>query len=117
MDQQFIIEKLKKDIQLRGLSKATEYEYCARVRLFHEYFNKPATCLGEQEIREYLHYLANDKKLSPSTVNTSNCALRFLYEITLEQNLNYKRVPRLKEPILLPNVLTKEDFKMHSKNT
>lgn len=109
MDQQQIIEKLKRDIQLRGLSKATEQEYAARVRQFHEYFKKPVSELGEQEIREYLHYLAEEKKLSPSSVNMCNCALRFLYEVTLEQNLNYKRIPRLKEPILLPKVLAKED--------
>jgi integrase len=37
-----------------------------------------------------------------------NCALRFLYDVTLEKNLNYKRVPRLKQPYLLPNILTKD---------
>jgi integrase/recombinase XerD len=109
MDQKQIIQKLTYDLQLRGLSKGTEKNYCQRIKLFQDYFKKPASELGEHEIREYLHYLRNDKKLSTSTVNMCNCALRFLYDITLEQNLNYKRIPRLKEPIILPNILTKAE--------
>lgn len=110
MNQQQIIEKLARDIELRGLSKSTEKEYCQRVKLFQEHFKKPATEIIEQEIREYLHYLRNDRKLSVSAVNMCNCALRFLYDVTLEQNLNYKRVPRLKQPYLLPNILTKDEI-------
>ena len=109
MDQLQIIQKLKRDIQLRGLSVDTEKDYCARVKRFQEYFKKPATELGEQEIRQYLHYLRNDMKNSASTVNGCNSALRFLFDVTLEQNLNYKRIPRLKEPIVLPNVLLREE--------
>lgn len=109
MDRQQIMEKLKCDIQLRGLSKDTEKDYSAIIGRYQEYFQKPADELGEQEIRNYLLYLAVNKKLSPSTVNMCNSALRFLYDVTLEKNLNYKRIPRMKEPIILPNVLTKDE--------
>lgn len=109
MDQQQILQKLKRDIQLRGLSKDTEKDYSAIIERYQKYFQKPASELGEQEIRKYLLYLAVDKKLSPSTVNSCNSAIRFLYDITLEQNVNYKRIPRLKEPIVLPTVLTKDE--------
>ncbi len=110
MDKQQIIEKLTRDMQLRGLNRSTIKEYCQRINQFQEYFEKPATELWEPEIRTYLHYLSNERKLSSSTVNMCNCALRFLYDVTLEKNLNYKRVPRLKQPYLLPNTLTKEDI-------
>lgn len=109
MDQQQVIEKLARDIELRGLSKGTVKEYCQRVKLFQDHFKKPATEIVEREIRDYLYYLRNDRNLSVSAVNTYNCALRFLYDVTLEQNLNYKRVPRLKQPYLLPNILTKDE--------
>jgi integrase/recombinase XerD len=109
MNQQQVIEKLARDIELRGLSKSTVKEYCQRVKFFQDHFKKPATEIVEQEIRDYLHYLRNDRNLSVSLVNMCNCALRFLYDVTLEQNLNYKRVPRLKQPYLLPNILTKDE--------
>ena len=110
MDNQQVIEKMIRDMQLRGLSKGTQKTYSENVAHFQKYFKKPATELWEQEIREYLYYLRNVKKLSTSAVNTCNCALRFLYEVTLEQNLNYKRVPRLKEPYTLPNIFTKDEI-------
>lgn len=109
MDKQQIIEKLTHDMQLRGLSTGTIKAYCQRVNQFQEYFKKPATELWEPEIRTYLHYLSNERKLSTSSVNMCNCALRFLYDVTFEKNLNYKRVPRLKQPYLLPNTLTKDE--------
>lgn len=110
MDQNQIIEKLKLDLKLRGYSKGTEKGYCERIKLFQEYYQKPASELGEQEIRQYLYHMSNERKLSPSTVNTANSALRFLFEVTLEQNLNYKRIPRLKDPIVLPTVFTKDEI-------
>jgi integrase len=79
------------------------------VDLFLKYFKKPAEELGKQEIREYLYYLRNDRNLSPSTVNGCNSALRFFFEITLEKSLIYRRIPRLKDPIVLPNILTRDE--------
>jgi integrase/recombinase XerD len=103
------LEKLKLDLQLRGYSKGTEKDYSEMIRLFLEYFKKPAEELGEQEIREYLHYIRNNRNLSPSTVNTRNSAIRFFFEITLEKSLIYRRIPRLKDPIILPNILTRDE--------
>lgn len=68
MDKQQIIHKLLCNLQLRGYSKGTEIDYSKRIKHFQEYFNKSASELGEQEIREYLHYLKNNKNLSTSTV-------------------------------------------------
>lgn len=74
------------------------------------YFGKSADQMGEAEFREFLQYLQNERRLSPASVNTYNSGLRFLFEVTLEQNLNYKRIPRAKEPILLPNVMTVKEI-------
>ena len=104
------IEKLKLDLQLRGYSNGTVSDYSEYVDLFLKYFKKPAEELGEQEIREYLYYLRNDRNLSPSTVNGCNSALRFFFEITLEKSLIYRRIPRLKDPIILPNILTRDEI-------
>jgi len=106
-----ILEKLAVDIQLRGLSHDTQRDYTYKAKAFMQYYGKPATELGEQDIRDYLYYLTTEKKLSPSSVNAINSCLRFLFEVTLEQNLNYKRIPRLKERILLPNIMTTEEIK------
>jgi integrase len=110
MTQQEILEKLAMDIQLRGMSKDTEIEYVTRSRVFMRHFDKSADELGEKEIRIFLESLSKSGKLAPASINGYNSALRFLFEVTLEQNLNYKRLPRKKDPIKMPVAFTREEI-------
>jgi integrase/recombinase XerD len=110
MTKEEILDKLVQDIRLRGLSEDTVAEYHTKARVFMDHFDKPADQMGEAEFREFLQYLQDERKLSPASINTYNSGLRFLYEVTLEQNLNYKRIPRVKEPILLPNIMTVKEI-------
>lgn len=112
MTQEEILKKLDDDVRLRGLSEHTVKEYHTRANVFMRYHQKSADQMGEQEFREFLQYLQYERKLSPASINGYNSALRFLFEVTLEHNLNYKRIPRAKEPILLPNILTIKEVKM-----
>jgi len=104
-----ILQKLIKDLEVRGRSIATIKEYESRVRLYQEYHNKPADQMGEEEIVDYLHHLATDVKLTPASVNTYNSALRFVYGVTLDVALNYKRLPRMKQTRRIPQIFTKEE--------
>lgn len=106
MTKEEILDKLVQDIRLRGLSENTVAEYRTKARVFMEHFGKPADQMGEAEFRDFLRYLQEERELSPASINTYNSGLRFLYEVTLELDLNYKRIPRAKEPILLPNIMT-----------
>jgi integrase/recombinase XerD len=103
-----IMERLREDIRLRGLSKSTEEEYLNRVNAFLLWAGRPAEEMDEQDIREFLKYLI-EKQLSVSSVNTHNSALRFLYAVTLNRNLNYRQIPRQKQIRHLPGILTKEE--------
>jgi len=67
--------------------------------------------MGEAEINEYLHYLLTVKGLNQSGVNTHNSALRFVYGVTLEKVLNYKKLPRLKQIRRIPQIFTKEEVR------
>lgn len=109
MTQQEILSKLETDIRLRGMSDETLKEYTGKAKVFMRHFGKPADELGEKEIRAFLEYLDREKHLSPASINTYNSGLRFLFEVTLERDLNYKRVPRKKDPIKLPVAFTREE--------
>lgn len=52
----------------------------------------------------------NDKKLVAATVINYNGVIRFIFEITLEQQLNFKLIPRSKIVRPLPNLLTVEEI-------
>lgn len=105
-----ILERMQEDISLRGLSKSTEGEYHNRVKAFLSWAGKPAEDMDEQDIRKFLKYLITERHLSVSSVNIHNCALRFLYGVTLNRNLNYRQIPRLKQIRRLPGILTKEEI-------
>ena len=111
MTKEQILAKLKEDLEARGRAVDTVEDYIARVRRFQDYFGKPADQMGETEIMEYQHYLLNEKGLSPSSANTYNSALRFVYGVTLDVTLNFKKVPRVKQTRRIPQIYTKEEVR------
>lgn len=98
--------KLIDDMKLRNFSKHTIKSYYRKCLKFLEFTKvKDTSRLTEKEFRAYLLYLGI-KNLKASTINIHNSAVRFFYEVTLEKNINYKRVPHMKEPLTRPEILT-----------
>lgn len=110
MTHQEILDKLRFDMETRNLRECTISDYQRRVRGFLSYFPKPADQMREPEIQEYLHYLLHTKKIKPSSVNSYNCAIRFLYIHTLDINLNLKKIPRAKTTRSFPELPTKDEL-------
>ncbi len=111
MTQEEVLEKLRFDTQLRGLSIHTQEEYLTKAKAFQNHFGKPATEMGIEELRTFLHYLKTEKKLSSGSINTYNSGLRFLYGVTLNISLNYKQIPRQRKKRKFPDILTQEEIK------
>jgi len=57
---------MEQDLQLRGMSKSTQFNYLRAVRKYSEYFDKPPDQITEEELRDYFIYLKNVKKFSRS---------------------------------------------------
>lgn len=110
MTKEQILEKLRFDLEARGRSPDTVVDYVRHVRFFQDHYDKPADQMRETEIMEYQHYLVTEKGLSPSSANTYNSALRFVYGVTLDIALNYKKMPRLKQIRSIPTLPTKEEL-------
>jgi site-specific recombinase XerD len=110
MTKEEVLAKLKFDVELRGLSNHTQAEYYTKVKLFQNHFDKPATELGVEDVRQFLHYLTIGKKLAPESVNTYNSGLRFLYGVTLNTNLNHRQIPRHRKQQKYPDILTQEEI-------
>ena len=60
-----ILQKVKHETQIRGLSKSTQDEYYTKAKLFQDYYDKPATELNITDIKNYLYYLLTEKGLAP----------------------------------------------------
>jgi site-specific recombinase XerD len=98
------------DLRLRGLAACTQEDYLLHTRLFLDWAERPAEEMNEEDIRRYLSYLISEKKLCASTVNCYNAALRFFYAVTLNRNLNYRQIPRLKQTRRIPEILTQNEL-------
>ncbi len=103
------LEKLYQDMQLRSYSDHTQEVYGRAVRSFLTFSGKPAETLNEQDVRNYILYLMR-AKLSKSSINTYQAAIRFFFGVTLNRAMNYLQMPRLKEDKSLPEILSREEI-------
>jgi site-specific recombinase XerD len=99
------------DMQLRGLAERTQQSYVAAVRSLAEYYGKSPAELSEGELRQYFLYLKNEKKVAASSCIQVLCALKFLYEQTLEREWPILDFVKPKRGRKLPVVLSREEVK------
>ena len=104
------LQRMKADIQLRGLSKSTHDSYLTHARMFLDYCNRPIDDLTEMDVRRFLGQLVVEKKLKPKTVNCYSAAIRFFFAVTLNRTMNYLQIPRVKVPKELPEILTRDEM-------
>ena len=102
-------QRMIEDMQLRGLAARTQEAYVAAVEQLAKYYHKPPDEIGEEELRQYLLYLQNEKRVSASTMTVTLCAIRFLYQHTLQREWRLLDLARAKQEKTLPAVLSVEE--------
>ncbi|UCC54607.1 MAG: site-specific integrase [Anaerolineaceae bacterium] len=104
-------KRMMEDMQLNGLSKGTQEAYISAIRQLAEHFGKSPDCITEEELRQYFLYQTQERKVSRSTCKIYLCAVKFLYEYTLQREwptLTLVRPPKEKK---LPVVLSQEEVR------
>lgn len=96
------------DMRLRNLSPRTIEAYVLAVQKFSRHFGKSPDALGPDPIRQYQLHLI-EQKASWSQFNQGVCALRFLYNVTLQRPHVIEHLPFAKRPRTLPAVLTRDE--------
>jgi site-specific recombinase XerD len=66
--------------------------------------------MDEENIRAFISHLISARGLRASSVNVYNAALRFLFAVTLNRNLNYRQIPNMKQVRGIPEILTKDEL-------
>ena len=112
MTNQELIQKMKKDMELRNFSKYTYDSYLGKTRYIMRYFReKNLEDVTTEELRNFLlEYLKDERKLEDSSINYYNSVIRFVYEVTLDKALNERQLPMRKKKKKLYKVLTKEEL-------
>lgn len=103
--------QMKRDLELKSFAEKTQKSYIRHVACYAKHYGKSPELLGENEIKDYLHFLIKDRQLSKSYVNQAYSALKFFYEVTLNKPWNMKQIPRCKKDKKLPIVLAKSEVK------
>jgi integrase/recombinase XerD len=77
--------RMEGELKLKGYSQHTIRAYVGAVRSFALFHGRSPERLGAEEVRSYLLYMIDVKKLSRSTVVQAMCAIQFLYTRVLHQ--------------------------------
>lgn len=104
-------EQYKRDLEIKAFSPNTQKSYIKQMVAFSKYYGKSPDLLGQEEIKNYLHYIVSERNLSKSYVNQVYSALKFFYETTLGREWDLKRIPRAKKDRKLPQVLSRSEVK------
>ena len=74
------------DLQLHGFAAKTQDAYVRTVKQLAEYYHKSPDLISEEELRQYLLYLTNEKHVAASTFTIALCGLKFFYQQTLQRH-------------------------------
>ena len=102
-------ERMIRDMQIRGFSPTTQKAYLGGVSRIAQHYRMSPDRLSEEQIRSYLHFLIEDRKLSQSYISQAYSGLKFLFQITLKQDWDAWRIPRSKKVKKLPVVLSQDE--------
>jgi site-specific recombinase XerD len=100
------------DMQIRNLAAHTQRVYVEQLVRFARYFRRSPEHLGPTEIRRYLIYLTQERRLSASSIIVTVSALRFFYTVTLKRPWAVENdIPTSRKAKKLPVVLSPDEVK------
>jgi len=108
-----IPEEFIKTMKLKDYSIRTVKTYSSMLQLFMNYYkNRQLDDLSDEDIREYLLYVVDKKKVSQSYQNQAINAIKFYYEQVKKRPTKTYYLQRPKHEFRLPSVLSEEEVLM-----
>lgn len=104
-------DKMKKDMELKNLSKRTIKTYLHCVKNFARHYGKSPEQMDDNAVRDFLHYLLKEKRSSQASISQHYSALKFFYQTTLGRDWHTLKIPRSRRIKKLPVVLSKGEVR------
>jgi len=76
-----------RELVLRGISPRTQESYVAAVYGLARHYHRAPDQLGDEQLKDYLFYLATERQWAPSSLNVTVCGLRAFYQLVLQRPL------------------------------
>ncbi len=105
-------EQFIRELTIRSYAHKTEVAYVAAVYGLAKYYRKSPEQVTDNELKEYLFYLARERKLSPSSLNQVVSGLRLFYDLVLHRNSEELRpiLPRSARVTRRPVVYSQQEL-------
>lgn len=101
--------RFMEDMQLHGYASTTQVCYADAVGTLARYCHKSPDRITEEELRRYFLHLTLEKRVARSTATIALCAVKFLFQNTLQRSwpsLKLLRPPRERK---VPVVLSRQE--------
>lgn len=105
---ELILDDLRRELVTRKYSYKTVKGYLYYNRDFLKFADKKPDDINDDDIKDYLLYLAEEKESAAATINQAINALKFYYGTMLKKKFLYE-IKRPKKDKKLPTVLSKEE--------
>jgi site-specific recombinase XerD len=96
-------------MQLHSFSPKTQSCYVGAVRSLAKYHAKSPDLITEEELRRYFLHLTLERKVARSTATIALCAIKFLFQNTLQRNWTCFKLLRPPKSKKLPVVLSRQE--------
>lgn len=103
-------EQMVREMQLRSLAPRTRVIYADAVFQLAKHYMKSPDVLTDQQLQDYILFLANDRKLAWATINQQLAGLQFFYGATLGRQSMKLALPLRKSGKRLPEILSADEL-------
>ena len=101
----------ERDLRISGLGERTIGAYQSCVDKYLAYYNHRIDPHSSSQVKDFFHYLMQERKVSRSSMHQYYSALKLFYSITLEKEWEIMKIPRVKSIKKLPDILSREEIK------
>jgi integrase/recombinase XerD len=102
-------EKMLIDMALADYKQSTKKLYVSAAKGMADYYNRSPEFLTEDEVKHYLLYLKDERKLAKSTLRQKYAGIRFLFRNTLRKPLGVFDFLKAGKERRLPDVLSRDE--------
>ena len=104
-------KEYERDLKIAGLGDRTIVAYQSCMDKYLSHYNHridPHSC---SQVKDFLHYLMQERKVSRAYMHQYYSALKLFYSITLKKEWEIMKIPRVKSIKKLPDILSREEIK------
>lgn len=104
-------KRMTEDLQLKGLSPATQQAYLMAVQKLARHYGKSPREMDEQQLRAYFLHLAQVEHCARGTMKIAQSGIRFCFEVTLQRHWPVLSLIRPCKEKKLPVVLSRAEVR------